>query len=110
MTARQQKFFEELKKDGDAVAAAVRAGYSPANARLMAQRTLSLTQARENIAAKDEVLAFFTSVMRSEETKLSERMKCAEYLARHLGLLKEREETDRRIEVVFSPETEAWTK
>ena len=110
MTARQQKFFEELKKDGDAVAAAVRAGYSPANARLMAQRNLSLTQARENIAAKDEVLAFFTSVMRSEETKLSERMMCAEYLARHLGLLKEREETDRRIEVVFSPETEAWTK
>lgn len=81
LTEKQRRWCEEYLKDGNAAQAAIRAGYSAKSAKQIGTENLakpSLTAYREElmhqarkdtksaIADADEVLAFFTSMMRGE--------------------------------------------
>lgn len=78
MTAKQQRFCDEYLIDLNATQAAIRAGYSEKNARVIAAQNLAklniqeyiserMAEKEDNLIAKqDEVLRYFTSVMRGE--------------------------------------------
>ena len=76
MTAKQQRFCDEYLIDLNATQAAIRAGYSEKNARVVAAQNLAKLiiqeyisermkdKESELIAGQDEVLRYLTSVMR----------------------------------------------
>lgn len=78
MTAKQQRFCDEYLIDLNATQAAIRAGYSEKNARVIAAQNLSKLNIQEYIsermaekeskliADQDEVLKYLTSVLRGE--------------------------------------------
>lgn len=81
LTEKQRRWCEEYLKDGNATQAAIRAGYSTKSARqigmenmtkpsLLAYKEELMKQAKKDtasaIADADEVLAFFTGIMRGE--------------------------------------------
>ena len=129
MTARQQRFCDEYILDLNATQAAIRAGYSEKYAHTNAAKLLQITtikdfiaqrmaEKEDNLIAKqDEVLQYFTSVMRGESRSSvlarqfdgseqviekppdeKERLKAAENLAKRYGLNIEELEKTARIE------------
>lgn len=81
LTEKQKRFCEEYLKDGNATQAAIRAGYKKENAfqtgaenlkkpNVLAYKEELMRQARKDtksaIADADEVLAFYTAMMRGE--------------------------------------------
>ena len=78
MTAKQQRFCDEYLIDLNATQAAIRAGYSEKNARVVAAQNLAKLiiqeyisermkdKESELIAGQDEVLRYLTSVMRGK--------------------------------------------
>ncbi|MBQ5905910.1 MAG: terminase small subunit [Clostridia bacterium] len=129
MTAKQQLFCDEYLIDLNATQAAIRAGYSKKNADKIGSELLGKTRVSEciqkkmaekedNLIAKqDEVLKYFTSVMRGEsyssvlarcedgsETVIEkppdekERLDAAKQLAKRYGLDREEIEKQAKIE------------
>ena len=129
MTAKQQRFCDEYLIDLNATQAAIRAGYSEKYAHTNAAKLLQITtikdfiaerlaEKEDNLIAKqDEVLRYFTSVMRGEsyssvlarcedgsETVIEkppdekERLDAAKQLAKRYGLDREEIEKQAKIE------------
>ena len=99
LTPKQKKFCDYYIETGNASEAARRAGYSEKTARTIGQQNLAKraikdyisermkNQDRERVASADEVIAFYTAVMRGEvrdqfgiEASLSDRLKAGENL------------------------------
>ena len=129
MTAKQQRFCDEYLIDLNATQAAIRAGYSEKNARVVAAQNLTklniqeyiserMAEKEDNLIAKqDEVLRYFTSVMRGESRSSvlartvegseeviekppdeKERLDAAKQLAKRYGLDSEEIERQAKIE------------
>lgn len=104
LTAKQQAFVEAYA--GNATAAALAAGYSPKTAYSQGQRLLKIVEvqdaikAREakrlapTIATRQERQEFWTSVLRSEDEAMKNRLKAAELLGKSEGDFLERVEMD----------------
>lgn len=118
LTARQQAFVEAYA--GNATAAALAAGYSERSARSQGQRLLTnddikdAIKAREaqrlapTIATRQERQEFWTSVLRSKDEAMKDRLKAAELLGKSEGDFLERVEMDQTVSVnVFDEETRA---
>lgn len=129
MTAKQQAFCDEYLIDLNATQAAIRAGYSEKYAHTNAAKLLQITTIKNFIAARlaekednliakqDEVLRYFTSVMRGESRSSvlartvegseeviekppdeKERLDAAKQLAKRYGLDGEEIERQARLE------------
>ena len=109
LTLKQQKFIDFYIEKGNATEAAELAGYSKKTAKQIGSENLSklddyikirLQQLENNrIASADEVLKYFTSVMRNEEkdqfgldASLKDRNFAAKCLAQRHGLLIDKKE------------------
>lgn len=104
LTPKQEKFCELYASLGNATEAAKQAGYSSKTAyaigtenlkKLEIQKRLEeLTRKRKEarIADAEEVLTFFSDVMRDGKVQAKDRLRAAENLAKRMGLDKERRE------------------
>lgn len=104
LTARQQRFCEEYKKDRDATQAALRAGYAKKQAAKMGAENLRKThiqaclqeqrekREKSTIAGEEETLEYLTAVLRGEVEgiRASDQMKAAELFGRRYGLFSEK--------------------
>lgn len=141
LTPKQKKFCDEYLTDLNATQAAIRAGYSKKNARNIGCENLAKpniaeyiserldVQSNKNIATMDEVLEFYTSVMRDENESINVRLRAADSRAKYNGtktdaerIAIERErldiekrkaeagEPDREIKVVIGGYEESWSE
>ncbi len=124
MTEKQKRFCDEYLKDLNATQAAIRAGYSKKCAKQTGQRMLTYADVKEyidkqvdglhkeSIAEADEVLRYFTSVMRGESRSQiviattygserinkppdeKERLKAAEMLGKYHTLFTDKQKID----------------
>lgn len=104
LTPKQEKFCELYASLGNATEAAKQAGYSEKTARSVGAENLTkpdiqkrleeLTRKRKEarIADAEEVLTFFSDVMRDGNIQAKDRLRAAENLAKRMGLDKERRE------------------
>lgn len=98
LSLKQRKFCEEYVISGNATEAAKRAGYSEKTARSQGAENLTkpdiqkyikeLTDGSKSkrIATGEDVLAFFTEVMRNGKVSWKERIRAAENLAKRQGV------------------------
>ena len=123
LTPKQKKFCDYYIETGNASEAARRAGYSEKTARTIGQQNLAKraikdyisermkNQDRERAASADEVIAFYTAVMRGEvkdqfgiEASLSDRLKAGENLMRRYDKIGAGEKSDGNSGVIMMPE------
>ena len=123
LTPKQKKFCDYYIETGNASEAARRAGYSEKTARAIGQENLTKpavmayisermkNQDRERVASADEVIAFYTAVMRGEvrdqfgiEASLSDRLKAGENLMRRYDKIGAGEKSDGNSGVIMMPE------
>ena len=133
LTPKQQRFCDEYLIDLNATQAAIRAGYSEKTAGVIAVENLKKPNIEAYIAARmaekedeliadqDEVLKYFTAVMRGKskaavlarqfdgseivilkEPDEKERLKAAEQLGKRYGLFSEKLDVSGAIPVVIS--------
>ena len=107
LNAKRQAFVDAYA--GNATAAALAAGYSPKTAYSQGQRLLKSVEvqdaikAREaqrlapTIASRQERQEFWTSVLRSEDEAMKDRLKAAELLGKSEGDFLERVEMDMTV-------------
>lgn len=132
MTQKQERFCQEFLVDGDAAASALRAGYSGsrAPARLMedarVRKRIQELRQTSSVAQPQEVLRALTAVLRGETAQervvqgsevvvvgptVAERLRAAELLGRHYGLMRERVEMSvepmRIVDDIAAPPAEA---
>lgn len=133
MTQKQERFCQEFLVDGDAAASALRAGYSGsrAPARLMedarVRKRIQELRQTSSVAQPQEVLRALTGVLRGETAQervarqgsevvvvgptVAERLRAAELLGRHYGLMRERVEMSvepmRIVDDIAAPPAEA---
>lgn len=106
LSLKQQKFCEYYVELGNATESAKKAGYSGKTAYSQGQRMLknvetqkyinelTATAKDKRIASADEVIEFFTGVMRDKEEATKNRLKAAENLAKRYGMDKPYEQQD----------------
>lgn len=113
LNQRQLTFCEEYIKTNNATKAAIAAGYSERTARSQGQRLLTFVDISdyiksrldeinaEQIASTDEVMRFFTSVMRGTEkdqfgldASLSDRIKAGQEIVKRFDSIKRPEKDD----------------
>lgn len=123
LTPKQKKFCDYYIETGNASEAARRAGYSEKTARTIGQQNLAKraitdyisermkNQDRERVASADEVIAFYTAVMRGEvkdqfgiEASLSDRLKAGENLMRRYDKIGAGEKSDGNSGVIMMPD------
>ena len=97
LTRKQKKFCHEYLVDLNATEAAIRAGYSAKTARVIGCENLTKPHIAEyiakmlnsvqnkNIATLTEVLEFFSTTMRDENTDIRERLRAAEDHMKYYG-------------------------
>lgn len=102
LSVKQRRFIEAY--DGNATAAAIAAGYSPKNARNTGARMLTKANIRAAlrdreeersaliIATREERQAFWTEIMRDENTMIMAKLKASELLAKSEGDFLDRHE------------------
>ena len=99
LTEKQKRFIDYYIQYADATKAAIEAGYSKKTARQIGSENLSkldlLIQERlkkkekERIASQNEVLEYFTTIMRKKSENTNDRTKCAELLGKRYGMFRE---------------------
>lgn len=123
LTPKQKKFCDYYIETGNASEAARRAGYSQKTAPFIGAENLKKpqikeyisermdSQDRERVASADEVIAFYTAVMRGEvkdqfgiEASLSDRLKAGENLMRRYDKIGAGEKSDGNSGVIMMPE------
>ena len=102
LSVKQRRFIEAY--EGNATAAAIAAGYSPKNARNTGARMLTKANIRAAlrdreeersaliIATREERQAFWTEIMRDENTMIMAKLKASELLAKSEGDFLDRHE------------------
>ena len=99
-----QKLFIDyyIELNGNGTQAAIKAGYAPGSAKQKASENLDKPHIREaldkrlkvleaaRIANMKETRQFWSTAMRDENAKLSDRLKASEYIARSNGAFLER--------------------
>lgn len=97
LTEKQFLFCEAYLRTGNKAESAREAGYSGQNLTSVGSRMLTSNNVKryfrerqekfdsERIADANEVLAYFTKIMRDEDINISERTRCAEDLLKHLS-------------------------
>jgi phage terminase small subunit len=100
LTGKQRRFVEAY--NGNATEAAIAAGYSAKTAYSIGQRLLKNVEIREAIRAREgkrmigaiaereELQAFWTTVMRDGETDIRDRTRASELLGKSVGAFLER--------------------
>ena len=134
LNARQQRFCIEYVRLGNAVQAALEAGYSESYANKRAYQLLENVgiqneisrlaepEKKERIASKDEVLEFLTAVVRGDikekvvtiegieyerEPSVKDKTRAAELLGKRYAIFREKVEVDSEVTgVVMLPEVE----
>ncbi len=111
LTEKQKRFIDYYIKYADATKAAVEAGYSKKTARQIGSENLSKLNSyiqvklkekeKERIASQDEVLRYFTSIMRNAVEDTNDRTRCAEALAKINGMFREKVELQSSQEKPF---------
>ncbi len=123
LTPKQKKFCDYYIETGNASEAARRAGYSEKTARAIGQENLTKpavmayisermkNQDRERVASADEVIAFYTAVMRGEvkdqfgiEASLSDRLKAGENLMRRYDKITPVDKVEGNRGVIIMPD------
>lgn len=117
LSLKQKKFCEEYIISGNATEAAKKAGYSEKTARSQGAENLTkpdiqkyikeLTNAPQTarIASGEEVLAFFTEVMKNGKVGWKDRIRAAENLARRQGVDKPAEaenEQEKKLDTLIA--------
>ena len=110
MTNRQKLFCEQYAKTNDATQSVIFAGYCAKDADLAAKKLLTrkevldlieeLRQKEDNqfVAKDDEIIKFWTTVMRDEEAKIADRLKTSELLAKVSGIFIPSEDEEANIQ------------
>lgn len=112
LTPRQKKFADLYIKLGNATEAARQAGYNAKSARQMGTENLTkpsisayiakrmVKQDAQRVASADEVLEFYTSVMRGEkkdqfglDSSLADRLKAADSLMKRWNMVEDKKQT-----------------
>lgn len=120
LTLKQKKFCEEYIKSGNATEAARNAGYKAKSARAIGAENLTkpaiadyIRQRLNELDAKmvadaNEILKFYTSVMRGEvkdqfglESSLSDRLKAADSLSKRLVAAEGKPSGDTAVKVII---------
>lgn len=123
LTPKQKAFCDYYIETGNASEAARKAGYSQKTAPFIGAENLKKPQIkeyisermnnqdRERVASADEVIAFYTAVMRGEvkdqfgiEASLSDRLKAGENLMRRYDKIGAGEKSDGNSGVIMMPE------
>ena len=111
LTEKQKRFIDYYIQYADATKAAIEAGYSKKTAKVIGCENLTklnqyiqskLEQKdKERIASQDEILQYFTTIMRKTTEDTNDRTKCAEVLGKRYGMFKENIEieSDKPFEV-----------
>ena len=106
LSIKQQNFCEYYIELGNATEAAKRAGYSEKTAYSIGTENLKKPEIEKyikelsevpktaRIAAADEVLEFFSEIMRDKSEETKNRLKAAENLAKRYGVDKSGEQAD----------------
>ena len=120
LTLKQKRFCEEYIKTGNATEAARNAGYKAKSARVIGTENLTkpaiidyIRQRIDEMDAKmvadaNEILKFYTSVMRGEvkdqfglESSLSDRLKAADSLSKRLAAAEGKQSSDTAVKVII---------
>ena len=123
LTPKQKAFCDYYIETGNASEAARKAGYSQKTAPFIGAENLKKpqikeyisermdSQDRERVASADEVIAFYTAVMRGEvkdqfgiEASLSDRLKAGENLMRRYDKIGAGEKSDGNSGVIMMPD------
>lgn len=113
LTERQKRFIDYYIETANATESARRAGYSEKTAKNIGNENLTKLnyfiqeklkeKANERIASRDEVLNYFTKVLRGEEkgAEIKDKIKCGELLGKVYGAFTEKVEVsqDKPFEV-----------
>ena len=100
LTEKQKRFIDYYIQYADATKAAIEAGYSKKTARIIGCENLTklnnyiqekLKQKEdERIASQNEILQYFTEIMRKKSEDTNDRTKCAELLGKINGMFREK--------------------
>lgn len=113
LTAKQQAFVREYAVDHNGTQAAIRAGASPASAKVTASRWLTNANVRAAIDSADvavtkklhrtaeDIAAFHWSVIDNPEYPIGERLKASNQEMRRFGEYSDKQEIDARVGVVL---------
>jgi phage terminase small subunit len=123
LSPRQRAFAKEYVVDFNASAAAVRAGYSPKNPYEAAHTLLKhrgvaflIDHYQQSKEAKlmsvtpDYVLRKITSVLEKEGTRDGDILRACELLARHLGMLTDKQEIKATVDIAEKQRVEEESK
>ena len=123
LSPKQKAFGDYFIETGNETEAARRAGYSPKTASTIGYENMKKphirayisermkNQDRERVASADEVIAFYTAVMRGEvkdqfgiEASLSDRLKAGENLMRRYDKIAPVDKAEENSGVIMMPE------
>lgn len=100
LTEKQKRFIDYYIETANAAESARRAGYSEKTADRIGYENLRKLEvfiqerlaAKQNsrIATQDEILEYFTKIIRSEKEDTNDRTKCAELLGKRYGMFKDK--------------------
>lgn len=114
LTAKQQKFCDKYVECGNATEAARYAGYSDKTAKDMGAENLSKPHlkayidarmaeiSKPTIASAEEVLTFYSEVMRCDDNALPDRLTAAKELAKRWGLNVSNVKVENAIPIVIT--------
>lgn len=106
LTEKQKRFIDYYIETANATESARKAGYSERTAKNIGAENLTKLnffiqerlqqKANERIASQNEVLEFFSKVLRGEEkeAEIKDKIKCGELLGKVYGAFKEKVEID----------------
>jgi len=123
LTPKQQAFIAEYMIDLNATQAAIRAGYSPATARMIGyenltkpyiakiiEKAMNERSANNGITA-DYVLKGIKGIADKEDARETDKLKAFELLGKHLKLFTEKieEKSDQTITIKLEGEAKEWS-
>ena len=123
LTPKQQAFIGEYMIDLNATQAAIRAGYSPATARMIGyenltkpyiakiiEKAMNERSANNGITA-DYVLKGIKGIADKEDARETDKLKAFELLGKHLKLFTEKieEKSDQTITIKLEGEAKEWS-
>lgn len=120
ITAKQKKFCEYYIGCGNATEAALKAGYKESYARDQIHKLLQKVGIcryieelnkkieKNKIASITEIQEFWTGILKSENYKITDRLKASELLGKSKGAFLDRLEVDGGVSIVISGEDDLY--